>query len=104
MVVAGAALALCLNASAATPSPGSWTTHGDGPTRAGDAAGPAPTTLSRDFVLPLDGRIVGQVLAAGGELYAATTAGEVASFTPYGRLRWRANVGQLASSCQQLDG
>src|SRR4051812_5945749 len=48
--------------------------------------------------------IVGQVLAAGGGYYAATTAGEVAAFTADGRLRWRVDVGQLASSCEQLDG
>src|SRR5439155_1305337 len=35
---------------------------------------------------------------------AATTAGEVAAFTADGALRWRIDVGQLAQSCQQLDG
>ena len=60
MIVVGAARALCLNAPAATPPTSSWTTYGNGLARAGDAAGPAPTTLTRDLVLPLDGRIVGQ--------------------------------------------
>jgi hypothetical protein len=31
MVVVGAALALCLNASALAPSVASWTTYGNGP-------------------------------------------------------------------------
>ena len=65
LVVVGAALVLCLNASAAAPTDTSWTTYGDGLARAGDAAGATPTDLTRDFVLPLDGRIVGQVLADG---------------------------------------
>jgi hypothetical protein len=94
MVAVCAALVLCLNSAAAAP-PTSWTTYGNGPSRAGAAAA-APATLTRDFVLPLDGRIVGQVLAANGAFYAATTAGEVASFTPDGSLRWRIDVGQLA--------
>jgi hypothetical protein len=68
MVVVCAALLLCLDASAAPPA-ASWTTYGNGPTRTGDGAA-TPTTLSRDFVLPLDGRIVGQVLAANGTFYA----------------------------------
>ena len=105
MVVLGAALALCLNASAAAPpDANSWTTYGNGLDRDGDASAAAPTVLARDFVLPLDGRIVGQVLAAGGQFYVATTAGEVAAFNADGRLRWRANVGQLANTCQQVDG
>jgi hypothetical protein len=101
-VVVCAALVCCLNAAAAPPAT-SWTTYGNGPARTGAAATAAPS-LTRDFVLPLDGRVVGQVLAANGLFYAATTAGEVAAFTPDGRLRWRVDVGQLAMSCQQLDG
>src|SRR5205814_10338981 len=50
VMVVCAALALCLDASAAAPDAG-WTTYGDGPTRAGVTAA-APTTLSRDFVVP----------------------------------------------------
>ena len=103
MVVVCAALVVCLNAAAAAPT-ASWTTYGNGPARAGDASSATPQALSRDFVLPLDGRIVGQVLAANGTFYAATTAGEVAAFTADGSLRWRVDVGQLAQSCQQLDG
>jgi len=100
-LVLGALLALCVPASAATPA--DWTTYGNGTARAGDAAA-APQTLSRDFVLPLAGRIVGQVLSAGGRFYAATTAGEVAAFTADGSLLWHEDVGQLALTCQQLDG
>jgi outer membrane protein assembly factor BamB len=103
MVVVCAALVVCLNAAAAAP-PASWTTYGNGSTRAGDASSAAPPTLARDFVLPLEGRIVGQVLAANGTFYAATTAGEVAAFSADGALRWRVDVGQLAQGCQQLDG
>jgi hypothetical protein len=104
IAVVAAGLVLCLNASAAEPPASSWTTYGDDVARAGDAAGSVSTSPTRDFVLPLDGRIVGQVLADDGSYYAATTAGEVAAFTADGRLRWRANVGQLANTCQQLDG
>jgi len=100
-LVLGAVLALCLPAAAATPT--DWTTFGDGAARAGDAAA-VPPGLSRDFALPLDGRIVGQVLDARGTFYAATTAGEIAAFTPDGSLLWHDDVGQLAQSCQQLDG
>jgi hypothetical protein len=44
------------------------------------------------------------VLAANGTLYAATTSGEIVAFTPDGYVRWRTDVGQLAQTCQQLDG
>jgi hypothetical protein len=98
-----AALTLSLSASAAAPEPG-WTTYGDGTARAGDAPDAAPTSLTRDFVLPVDGRVVGQTLEDGGLFYTATTAGEVVAFTADGYVRWRADVGQFAQSCAQLDG
>src|SRR5207247_6026194 len=72
VLVVVCAAVCCLNAAAAAP-PASWTTFGNEPTRAGDAGSVTPQTLARDFVLPLDGRIVGQVLAANGTFYAATT-------------------------------
>src|SRR5262249_35088222 len=54
--------------------------------------------------LPVDGRVTGQVLYAAGAFYAATTSGEVVSFDADGYVRWRTDVGQLAHTCQQLDG
>jgi hypothetical protein len=59
IAVVAAGLVLCLNASAAEPPASSWTTYGDDVARAGDAAGSVSTSPTRDFVLPLDGRIVG---------------------------------------------
>src|SRR5437868_15030176 len=96
LVVGCAALALCLGTTAAAADPTAWTGYGDGPERDGVASPAADgTTPNRDFVLPLEGRIVGQVLESGGTFYAATTAGEVAAFTADGIVRWRDEVGQL---------
>jgi hypothetical protein len=55
-------------------------------------------------VLPLDGRITGQILFAAGSFYAATSTGKVVSFTPSGTVRWQVDVGQITSRCAQLDG
>ena len=44
-------------------------------------------------MLPLDGRITGQVLYAAGAFYAATTSGEVVSFDADGYVRWRVESG-----------
>jgi hypothetical protein len=63
-----------------------------------------PAALSRAFVLPLDGRITGQVLFGGGSFFAATSTGEVASFTSSGVVRWKVDLGQLTNRCTQLDG
>jgi hypothetical protein len=80
-----------------------WTTYGDSPARI--SAVPAQAgQLTRRFVLPLGGRITGQVLSADGAFFAATTSGEVVSFNPDGYVRWRGDVGQLAHTCEQLDG
>lgn len=62
------------------------------------------TRLDRSFVLPVDGRITGQVLAAHGRFYAATTAGDVVAFTSGGYVLWHDDFGQLAQTCPQLDG
>jgi hypothetical protein len=96
------ALVVCAGAGAQQPS-SSWLGYGNGPERDGDAAAEtaAPTRL---FVLPVDGRIIGQILADDGTFYAATTSGEVIAFTADGYVRWRAAVGALAQSCAQLDG
>jgi len=101
-VLLAAAAAPALGAAAAGPGP-DWTTYGAGAGRAG-AAQATPASLTRAFVLPARGRITAQVLEAGGTFYAATTAGEVVAFTADGYVRWRADVGQLAQSCAQLDG
>ena len=96
------ALAVCAGAGAQAPG-SSWLGYGNSPERDGTAsAESAPVT--RLFVLPVDGRITGQVLADDGTFYAATTAGEVVAFTADGYVRWRTGVGQLAHSCAQLDG
>ena len=91
------ALTTCL-AAAGADSDGDWTTYGDSPARI--SAVPAEAgALTRHFVLPLDGRVTGQVLYAAGAFYAATTSGEVVSFDPDGYVRWRVDVGQLAHTC-----
>ena len=96
------ALTTCL-AAAGAGSDGDWTTYGDSPARI--SAVPAEAgALTRHFVLPLDGRITGQVLYAAGAFFAATTSGEIVSFDPDGYVRWRVDVGQLAHTCAQLDG
>ena len=102
IAVAAAALA-CAAAAPADDAAGSWTTYGDGAARLGDAPA-APTSLERSFVLPLPGRITGQVLADDGDFFAATTAGEVVAFDADGAVLWRRELGQLTQRCQQLDG
>jgi hypothetical protein len=90
-------------AGAARDDGSNWTTFGNSPARLGAVAA-QPGTLLRHFVLPLRGRVTGQVLSAAGAFFAATTSGEVVSFNPDGYVRWRVGVGQLAHSCRQLDG
>jgi hypothetical protein len=60
--------------------------------------------VTRRFVLPLEGAITSQILAAGGNFFVATSAGQVVSFTPDGVVRWKVELGQLAHACPQLDG
>jgi hypothetical protein len=98
-----ASLLVVGSASAATREQPGWTSYGNGGERWGETAEGGPT-LDRRFVLPLNGRITGQVLAANGNFFAATSAGEVVAFNPDGYLLWRVEVGQLANSCRQLDG
>lgn len=101
-----AVLALATGAKAivrAAPVAASWTTFGNTAQRTGGTV-PAPTSLQRSFVLPVDGRITGQVLASRGVFYAATTSGEVVAFNANGFVLWRDDLGQLAQTCPQLDG
>jgi hypothetical protein len=102
-VALAGAVGLCTGAGSQPPA-ADWLGFGNSPDRVGAAAAPATSSLKRVFVLPVDGRITGQILADGGTFYAATTAGEIVAFTSDGYVRWRADVGQLAQSCQQLDG
>jgi hypothetical protein len=106
-LVVPAALALggglALQASAGTTRVPAWTSWGSSPTRTADAPS-TPTTLTRAFVLPLGGRITNQVLAADGAYFVGTSTGAVVSFTPSGVVRWKDELGQLASRCAQLDG
>ena len=98
------ALVVCTSAHGATaPSSPEWTSWGNSPDRVGDAA-TEPAALTRAFVLPLNGRITNQVLAAGGAYFVGTSSGEVVSFTPAGVVRWQVQLGQLTSKCAQLDG
>lgn len=102
LALAGALVA-CASASGATaPSP-AWTTWGNSTERLGDAASD-PSAVTRSFVLPLGGRITGQVLYDGGSFFAATSSGEIVSFTASGVVRWKVEVGQISSKCAQLDG
>jgi PQQ-like domain len=96
-------LVLCAAPAGAAPAGNSWTGWGNSPERWGLAAAD-PSTVTRSFVLPLAGRITGQVLADEGSYFVATSAGTVASFTADGVLRWQDDVGQLANGCAQLDG
>ncbi len=94
---------LVLQATAGTTRIPAWTTWGNSPERTADVPA-APTTLTRAFVLPLGGRITNQVLAANGAYFVGTSTGAVVSFTPAGIVRWKVQLGQLASRCAQLDG
>src|SRR5580693_4904152 len=98
-----AALFVCASASApAAPAP-RWDGWGNSPERWG-LADTESATLTRSFVLPLEGRITSQVLFADGAFYAATSAGKVVSFTAAGVVRWQIDLGQLTNRCAQLDG
>jgi hypothetical protein len=102
-LVAAGALILCATASGATAPAATWTTWGGNPERWG-AVTSDPTALARNFVLPLTGRITSQILFADGSFFAATSAGNVVSFTSSGTIRWEVDVGQLTNRCAQLDG
>jgi hypothetical protein len=97
------AFVICGSASGAPSRAGSWTGWGSTPERWGTVSAD-PAGLSRDFVLPLDGQITSQVLFADGSFFAATSTGEVASFTSSGVVRWKVDLGQLTNRCAQLDG
>ncbi|HEX4520398.1 MAG TPA: hypothetical protein VH063_12525 [Gaiellaceae bacterium] len=92
-----------VQATAGTSSLAAWTSWGNSPARTADAAA-EPSILTRAFVLPLGGRITNQVLAANGAYFVGTSTGAVVSFTPAGVVRWKVQLGQLASRCAQLDG
>jgi hypothetical protein len=91
-------------AAAQSGAPPAWSEYGAGPARSSDARTTTPASLRRTFVLPLSGRITSQVLFGNGLFYAATSAGKVVAFDRNGYVHWRADVGQLAHSCPQLDG
>ena len=102
--VIGAVVAAAASGSAAEPvEQPSWTTFGATTSRAGYTP-LAVSGLSRAFVLPLSGRITGQILAADGLFIATSTAGDVVAFDRNGAVHWQVDVGQLAHPCQQLDG
>lgn len=111
LLAAGLAAALLLGKAGAAPSPG-WTTYGADPGRSGAAPSALePASLRPAFVLPLRGRVIGQVLAARDvpsaglmTLYVATTAGLVYAVSESGYVRWQVDLGQLANPCAQLDG
>jgi putative pyrroloquinoline-quinone binding quinoprotein len=63
------------------------------------------------FVLPLQGRVTSQVLAARDvpaagltTLYVTTSAGLIYAISESGYVRWRVDLGQLPNACTQLDG
>jgi outer membrane protein assembly factor BamB len=89
--------------AAAPPPRSAWTTFGASTNRNGYSP-IAVAQLGRAFVLPVDGRVTSQVLAADGLFFATTNGGEVVAFDANGFVRWRQDVGQLAHDCGQLDG
>ena len=103
MLLVGLGLAAAANAIVRAAPASSWSTYGNSSLRIGGTTANAKT-LHRRFVLPVDGRITGQVLASRGTFFAATTSGEVVAFTADGFVLWRDDVGQLAQTCPQLDG
>jgi hypothetical protein len=101
----GSAAVLAVSGSVRTaPSPSSaWGTYGGSTSRAGYSP-LAVRRVSRGFVIPVSGRITGQVLAGDGLFFATSTGGDVVAFDRNGTVFWRDNLGQLAHSCGQLDG
>ncbi len=99
-------LLCCLSSSGAVVAAApAWTTFGSGTARLGEASAPASSSrVARRFVVPLPGRITGQVLAAGGVFVAATTNGDVVGLDSNGYVLWHDRLGQLANSCPQLNG
>ena len=79
----------------AAPSPprSAWTTFGAATNRNGYSP-IAVAQLGRAFVLPVNGRMTSQVLAADGLFFVTTNGGEVVAFDANGVVRWRQNVGQ----------
>jgi hypothetical protein len=100
-----AALAMLALASSAAfgAGPPSWTTYGSDTTRDGEVDA-RPASPVRAFVLPLPGRITGQVLAARGLFFAVTSSGRVEAFDGLGSPVWQVELGQFAHPCPQLDG
>jgi putative pyrroloquinoline-quinone binding quinoprotein len=98
-------------ATKAAEPPG-WTTYGADPGRTGATAEAiVPGGVEPDFVLPIQGRVTSQVLAArdvpvpgSTTLYVATTAGRIYAVSETGFVRWRVELGQLPNACAQLDG
>ena len=105
ILAAGVVALAVATATGGAGAPPSWTTYGAGTARTGLAASSdSVTQLTRHFVIPLSGGITAQVLEADGTFVAASTGGEIVAFDADGFIRWRADVGQLAHSCQQLNG
>ncbi len=110
-IAAALGTVLVVGARAAEPRPG-WSTYGAGAGRGGAAADRIPvSTLKPAFVLPLDGRVTSQVLAARDvpargltTLYVTTSGGAVYALGETGYVRWRVDLGRLPHRCRQLDG
>ena len=98
-----AALLSLPGAGGAAGPAGSWLGWGNGQQR-WDSASTSPASVGRRFVLPLQGRITNQVLAANGSFCVATSSGAVAAFDGNGFERWQTEVGQFAQPCKQLNG
>ncbi len=100
-----------LSGARAAEPPG-WTTYGgDSGRSSATAASISPSAIRADFVLPLQGRVTSQVVAARNvprpgltTLYVATSAGNVYAFSENGYVRWRVDLGQYSNRCAQLDG
>ncbi len=105
IVAAGVATLALTAASGAADGPPSWTTFGGSAARTGLAADSASVAqLTRRFVIPLSGGITAQVLEVNGTFVAATTGGDVVAFDANGFVHWHDHLGQLAHTCQQLNG
>ena len=105
IVAAGVATLALTAASGAAHGLPSWTTFGASTARTGLAADSASVAqLTRRFVIPLSGGITAQVLEANGTFVAATTGGDVVAFDANGFVHWHDHLGQLAHTCQQLNG
>jgi hypothetical protein len=111
-VAAALAAGALLTGSIAGTGSADWLTYGNGPARLGvGSTAPDLKSLKARWILQLPGAITAQPLVVHDEpgpgetsLFVATSNGTVASVASDGFVRWQVELGQLSSTCPQMDG